>query len=107
MTTVSDWSVCCAHCGFIEPSNLEDIEADETCQTSGVYVHKESCRAHECGLEHDLFMGLWNARIHMQMNDVLLRRINEELAQKMKPFIEKRLNDDSYFIKCEPSRFWG
>ena len=106
MTTVSDWAVCCAHCGFIEPSNLEDIESDETCMTGGVYVHKDDCCAHECGLEHDLFMGLWNARIHMQMNDVLLRRMSEELAQKMKPFIEKRLNDDSYFIKCEPSRFW-
>lgn len=106
MVTVTDWATCCAHCGFIEPSNMADIEADESCTTGAVYVHKKECRAMECGVEHRLFMSLWNSRTHMVMNDMLLNRINEEINKGLKPFIDARLTKDSHFIKSEPSRFW-
>lgn len=105
--TVSDHAKFCAHCGWLEPLNLEEIENDENCTVGGAYVHKEDCRAMECGHEHGLFIALWNARIHMQMNDVLLRRANESIVDAMRPYIKSRLNEDSYFVKCEPTRFWG
>ena len=104
--TVSDWAVCCAHCGWIEPSNIKDIENDESSSIDGVYVHSEDCRAHENGVEHDMFMALWNARIHMEMNDVLLRRANENLTDAMKLYINNQLDESSFFVKMEKDKFW-
>ena len=106
MTTVSNLAFCCAHCGFLEPANIEEIENDESCTVGCVYVHKDDCRAQENGVEHDLFMALWNARIHMELNDVLLRRANENLINAMRPYIENQLSDESFFVKKEPSKFW-
>ena len=106
MTTVSDLAFCCAHCGFLEPDNIKEVEADESCTIGCVYVHKDDCRAHENGVEHDLFMALWNARIHMELNDVLLKRANESLINAMRPYIENQLSDDSFFVRKNPAKFW-
>jgi len=106
MTTVSNLASCCAHCGWLEPENIKDIENDESCTTGCVYVHRDDCRAHENGVEHDLFMALWDARIHMEQNDVLLRRANEELTDAMRPYINNQLSDESFFVEKNPSKFW-
>ena len=104
MTTVSDLSYCCAHCGWLEPDNIKDIEEDDS--IGCVYVHKDDCIAHENGIEHDLFMALWNARTHMESNDVLLRRANENLIDAMRPYIKNQLSDESFFVRKNPSKFW-
>ena len=104
--TVSDWAKCCAHCGWIEPSNMEEIEADESCAIGGAYVHNEDCRAHQNGFEHELFMALWNARIHMEMNDVLLRRANESITVAMTYYIKNQLDETSFFVNREQDKFW-
>ena len=107
MSTVSDWATCCAHCGHIEPSNLVEIEADKSCTVGAVYVHKDDCKAHECGVEHDMFMALWNARTHMELNDVLLRRADESLCDAMTPYINHRLTDSSFFVvNNQHNQFW-
>lgn len=106
MDTVSDWATCCANCGWLEPSNMSDIEKDLSCTIGAVYVHNKDCRAHENGIEHDLFMALWNARIHMDMNDVLLRRANESLTGAMIPYIKNQLNETSFFVNREKDKFW-
>lgn len=104
--TVSEWSKCCAHCGWLEPSNIEDIEQDESCTIGGVFIHKEDCRAHENGVEHEMFMALWNARTHMKLNDVLLRRANESLTEAMELFIKNQLDESSFFVNREQDKFW-
>lgn len=104
--TVSEWATCCAHCGWIEPSNMADIENDESCTIGAVYVHKDDCRAHENGVEHEMFMALWNARTHMEMNDVLLRRANESLTEAMTPYIKNQLDDSSFFVNRNADKFW-
>ncbi len=104
---VSEWAFCCAHCGHIEPSNMAEMEADESCTIGAVYVHNDDCRARECGVEHDMFMALWNARTHMEMNGVLLSRANESLCDAMTPYINRRLTDSSFFvIKNQCDQFW-
>lgn len=104
--TVSDWAYCCAHCGWIEPSNISDIESDDSCTIGAVYVHKDDCRAHHNGVEHEMFMALWNARIHMEMNDVLLKRANENLTDAMKLYINNQLDESSFFVNRERDKFW-
>lgn len=104
---VSDLAECCAHCGWVEPSNMEDIENDESCTIGAIYIHKEDCRAHENGVEHGMFMALWNARIHMEMNDVLLRRANESLVEAMTPYIRNQLDSSSFFITRNHDKFWA
>lgn len=106
MIAVSDWATCCAHCGWLEPSNMQEIENDESCTIGAIYVHGAECRAHENGTEHDMFMALWNARIHMEMNDVLLRRAEESLNSAMIPYIKNQLTEDSFFVNRELSKFW-
>lgn len=103
---VSDWAKCCAHCGWIEPSNMDDIEGDESCTAGGVYVHKADCRAMHNGVEHELFMALWNARIHMKMNDVLLRRADESITDAMRLYINNQLDETSFFVNRESDKFW-
>jgi len=104
---VSDLAHCCAHCGWIEPSNMDDIESDQSCTIGAVYTHKSDCRAHENdGVEHKMFMSLWNARIHMEMNGVLLRRAEESINEAMTCYIKNQLNDDSFFVNRESSKFW-
>lgn len=103
---ISDWAECCAHCGSIEPSNMDDIANDESCTIGAVYVHKDDCRAMHNGVEHNLFMALWNARIHMQMNDVLLRRANENITDAMKLYIKNQLAESSFFVNSESDKFW-
>ena len=113
--TVSDWATCCAHCGWLEPSNMSDIESDienniENDESftiaAAVYVHRDDCRANHNGVEHEMFMALWNARIHMEMNDVLLRRANENLTDAMKLYINNQLDESSFFVKREKDKFW-
>lgn len=104
--TVSDWAKCCAQCGWIEPLNIEEIEGDETCTIAGVYAHREDCRAHQNGVEHELFMALWNARIHMEVNDVLSRRANESLTEAMTCYIKNQLGETSFFARREQDKFW-
>lgn len=104
--TVSDWAFCCAHCGWIESSNMKEIESDESCTIGAFYTHNSDCRARENVVDHKMFMALWNARIHMDINDVLLRRAEESLNDAMIPYIKNQLSSDSFFVNKEPSKFW-
>ena len=104
--TVSDWAKCCAHCGWLEPDNIRDLENDESCTLNATYSHRPECKAVLNVVEHRMFIALWNARIHMEMNDVLLRRAEESLTEAMIPYILSRLDGSSFFVNQEPDKFW-
>lgn len=95
---VSDWAFCCAHCGWLEPDNLTDIEKQECGEVMAVFTHKDECKVKNVPGAHELFMSLWNARIHMEMNDVLLRRIDATTREPMQNYVNENLNEESYFI---------
>ncbi len=95
---VSDWAFCCAHCGWLEPDNLADIEKQECGEIMAVITHQGECTVKDNPDAHELFMSLWNARTHMEMNDVLLRRIDENTRESMQKYVNENLNEKSYFI---------
>lgn len=103
---VSDWAECCAHCGWLEPTNMQEIENDESCTVRAVYEHLPNCEPVLNKVEHGMFMALWNARTHMKMNDVLLRRAEASLTDAMKPYISDMLDESSFFVNQEPDKFW-
>jgi hypothetical protein len=107
MNTISEFAKCCAHCGWIEPSNIDEILNDFTSSVGGVYVHNEECIAMENdGVEHDLFMALWNARTHIKINDFLLPRAKDSLERAMTAYIKNQLNSESWFCIREQDKFW-
>lgn len=99
MRVVSDWAEYCAHCGHIEPENLEESIASDGV-IGLVYQHKYNCTAYTDKIAHDMFVALWNAETHMKDNDVWLRRAAENIERAMKPFEEKWLSEDSHYVKC-------
>ena len=97
-TVVSDWAECCAHCGWLEPNNMAELDQDESCTIVPIIVHKVGCGVAHHPEAHELFMSLWNSRTHMEMNEVLLRRIDENTREVMQKFVDRHLTEESYFI---------
>lgn len=94
MNTVSNESFYCAHCGHIEPTNLNDVIEGNA--NSFVYAHKESCGAINDSIAHDMFVALANSMTHMRMNDALTSRIEDHITNSMAAFADFYLTTDSH-----------
>lgn len=95
--TVSQNATYCAHCGHIEPSKAEQFTNDKLIEVGAlVFIHLDNCKCMDNEMAHQMFNALANTMIHMDSNECLLRRAEENIINAMMPFSEMYLNDNSF-----------